>query len=261
MGIKLKKEKSNCLQKQFLPLRPDKTDNRDYSAIAFGISWWTPRLPKIVDYSRQTLPVGNQGNTGACVGWSTSYLRSWLQYKLKGKKVRYSVRFIWLASKEIDQIEINVPFDSSGTYIRDAMKVMKKYGSAPDKLWPFRSQLPDSSKEKRIKDYAIKNRIGNYYSLRNNDERRQHLAKKGPFVVGVPVYTNWSNISSNGIVPLPGGAFRGGHAILVVGYDDKKKLFKFQNSWSTSWGKRGFGYFTYDYMENYAWNSWGADRL
>jgi C1A family cysteine protease len=62
-------------------------------------------------------------------------------------------------------------------------------------------------------------------------------------------------------VPDPGGVFEGGHAVLVVGYDDKKKRFRFQNSWGTDWGARGFGYFTYDYMETHSWNSWGAVRL
>jgi C1A family cysteine protease len=66
----------------------------------------------------------------------------------------------------------------------------------------------------------MKNRIGIYYSLQTNAERRIHLAKEGPFVAGVPVYSNWSTIDASGVVPNPGGVFRGGHALLVVGYDD-----------------------------------------
>ena len=38
----------------------------------------------------------------------------------------------------------------------------------------------------------------------------------------------------------------GGHAFTIVGYDDRTKVFKFINSWSTSWGDGGYGYLTYD---------------
>jgi C1A family cysteine protease len=40
----------------------------------------------------------------------------------------------------------------------------------------------------------------------------------------------------------------GGHAILLIGYDDKTKVFKFQNSWGVGWGDKGYGYIPYDYV-------------
>lgn len=47
----------------------------------------------------------------------------------------------------------------------------------------------------------------------------------------------------------------------VVGYDDDKRQFKVQNSWHTTWSDRGFGYISYDWMENYSWSSRAASRL
>jgi exonuclease III len=37
-------------------------------------------------------------------------------------------------------------------------------------------------------------------------------------------------------------------------------LFKFQNSWASTWGDNGFGYFSYDYVKTHSWRSWGAMR-
>lgn len=241
---------------------PDPIDPRDYSARSFGI-FGRPTLPKRVDYSRQTLPVGDQGRTGSCVGWATSYLRAWLQRQSTGKSVRYSARFIWIAAKEIDPWPLNVMFDGAGTKIRDAFKIMKTHGAARDRLWPFSRTLPDSRNEQSIRQDALRHRIGSYYSLdnKNTDELRQTLAKVGPFVVGVPVFSNWNRIGSDGVIPDPRGAQVGGHAILVVGYDDAKKRFKIQNSWRRSWGDRGYGYISYSWMENFAWSSWAAARL
>ncbi|NKB33132.1 MAG: hypothetical protein GKR91_08545 [Pseudomonadales bacterium] len=107
----------------------------------------------------------------------------------------------------------------------------------------------------------LRHRIGSYYPLRNNNERRLNLARVGPFVIGVPVFQNWNTIGNDGAIPNPGGAQRGGHAMLVVGYDDVKRQFKVQNSWDKTWGDRGYGYIPYDWMENYSWSSWAASRL
>ena len=52
----------------------------------------------------------------------------------------------------------------------------------------------------------------------------------------------------NGVIPNPSGSIIGGHAILFVGYDDSKQLFKFKNSWGTSWGDNGYGYLSYKYF-------------
>ena len=50
--------------------------------------------------------------------------------------------------------------------------------------------------------------------------------------------------AKTGILPLPAPKeqISGGHAVVVVGYDDKLKRIKFVNSWGTGWGDHGFGY-------------------
>ena len=40
----------------------------------------------------------------------------------------------------------------------------------------------------------------------------------------------------------------GGHAIVIVGYDEEKRLFTFRNSWGEDWGDKGYGYLPYDYV-------------
>lgn len=38
------------------------------------------------------------------------------------------------------------------------------------------------------------------------------------------------------------------HSILLVGYDDEKRVIYFQNSYGDDWGKGGFGRISYDYV-------------
>ena len=50
--------------------------------------------------------------------------------------------------------------------------------------------------------------------------------------------------------PAPNEELLGGHAILVVGYDDSIQRFICQNSWGISWGDKGFFYMPYSYFSN-----------
>lgn len=57
-------------------------------------------------------------------------------------------------------------------------------------------------------------------------------------------------------VNVSGGNYEGevrcpGHAVVLVGYDEDKKVFKFRNSWSANWGKGGYGTLTYKYLQDY----------
>ena len=59
-------------------------------------------------------------------------------------------------------------------------------------------------------------------------------------------------------MPALDGRFKpiGGHALAIVGhglYNSKaptQNYFKFLNSWGTSWGDSGFGYFPENYVAN-----------
>ena len=60
------------------------------------------------------------------------------------------------------------------------------------------------------------------------------------------------------VLLLPGnGQVIGGHAVLVVGYDDATSRFKFNNRWATNWGGNGgYGYMPYDYFTANVSEAW-----
>ncbi|MCK5491938.1 MAG: hypothetical protein KAJ14_02370, partial [Candidatus Omnitrophica bacterium] len=66
--------------------------------------------------------------------------------------------------------------------------------------------------------------------------------------------------TKTGLVPMPkkNEAALGGHAICPVGYDDKKKLVKFKNSWAEKWGQKGYGFLPYAYIEQYMLDAWSS---
>jgi C1A family cysteine protease len=71
-------------------------------------------------------------------------------------------------------------------------------------------------------------------------------------------------VAQTGIVPLPRRREQilGGHAVVVVGYDDSQSRFIVRNSWGTAWGLAGYFLMPYAYLTNprLADDFWTADR-
>jgi C1A family cysteine protease len=55
-----------------------------------------------------------------------------------------------------------------------------------------------------------------------------------------------------GLVPMPGPQEHclGGHAVMIVGYDDETQHVIVRNSWGTDWGIKGYFWLPYEYVTN-----------
>lgn len=47
----------------------------------------------------------------------------------------------------------------------------------------------------------------------------------------------------------------GGHTVILTGYDQKREVFFFKNSWGGDWGKQGYGIMPYDFVKNWSYGS------
>jgi C1A family cysteine protease len=72
------------------------------------------------------------------------------------------------------------------------------------------------------------------------------LAYYGPLPTSMQVYEDLMHYKS-GIYTRVGGKRLGGHAVLLVGYNDQDEYFIVKNSWGTDWGEAGF--FRIDYSQ------------
>lgn len=66
-------------------------------------------------------------------------------------------------------------------------------------------------------------------------------------------YASWDDKDNNGVLdPLLNSngepASGAGHAMVIVGYNRTDQYFIVKNSWHTTWGHSGYGYFSYDFM-------------
>jgi predicted enzyme related to lactoylglutathione lyase len=85
----------------------------------------------------------------------------------------------------------------------------------------------------------------------NVDQIKAALYNLNPVVLAIPVYPDFDNLSpSNDTYNDYSGSSRGNHAVCVVGYDDSKQAVKIINSWDTDWGLDGYGWISYDLIDN-----------
>jgi hypothetical protein len=80
------------------------------------------------------------------------------------------------------------------------------------------------------------------------DDVRDAVISEGPVVIGVPWYSGMYRTDRSGLVVVDGEKV-GGHAILLTGYDPSmvvkgkpREVFRWRNSWGTSYGVNGSGY-------------------
>jgi C1A family cysteine protease len=207
--------------------------------------------PPLVDLRSMCPAVYDQGSLGSCTAQAIAGLVEYLKKKQNLRAFTPSRLFIYYNERVL---EGTVQVDAGAT-IRSGFKVISQLGNPHESLWWY-----------NISKFAVKPNLGVYrdglnsqilrYSRVDNsrlDDMRACLAGGFPIVGGFAVYQSFqtSRVATTGIVPMPMRSERmlGGHAILVVGYDDAKQMFIVRNSWGL-WGDKGYCYMPYSYLCN-----------
>jgi len=81
------------------------------------------------------------------------------------------------------------------------------------------------------------------------DALKNALYTYGPLVTTMDVYEDFFSYSA-GVYSYAWGNYAGGHAILLVGYDDAGQYFICKNSWGTWWGESGYFRIAYSQLNS-----------
>jgi hypothetical protein len=216
-------------------------------------------LPQAIDLSRYMPAVGDQLNQGSCVGWATAYAaRAYYAYQVEHRDITDMAN---IPSPAFIFNTIHLGTDcTQGSYVPDAMDVLKK-GALSFRDYPYddtKCPTPLPPARARAKDFTIEsyemvwNQTDPKASL---DTVKGALAKGHPVVVTAALDAEFFNLNPRQSIwrSTPEEANEGGHAFTIVGYDDATGIFKFINSWNTSWGDKGYGRMTYDTFVARVW--------
>ena len=150
----------------------------------------------------------------------------------------------------------NVVCADCGSTPRAGVKAVAAMGDCPETLWPYRVRKFAAKPPRVCFTRAKRYTVVDYRRIKRNlDHFRSCLAGGSPFIFGMIVHDSFQSFDKEAVrntghleLPEPGDRVEGGHAVLAVGYDDKREWFWVRNSFGDDWGKKGYFTVPYQYL-------------
>ena len=228
-------------------------------------------LPEAVSLLKFAPERSNQGQQGSCVAWSCAYAaQTILTSAASGADPN---QIVFSPSYLYNQIRLE---GCQGSYLQRAMEAMQKNGGVALRQYAYDDQdcerTPNSSEVQLGRQNVIHGftRITNGDNINEISVRgiKEHLAKDAPVAIGMMVGQSFMQDMMGKELWQPGGMDAsqmgmGGHAMCVIGYDDRKfgGAFQIMNSWGPDWGKDGVGWVRYGDFKTYVREAYGIDPL
>ncbi len=226
-------------------------------------------LPESVSLLRFAPDRQDQGKQGSCVAWSSVYAARTIVEAAStgqtGNNTAYSPAFVY------NQIGLE---GCQGAYIQNAMEFMTAKGVVAFNTFPYDEQDCSRQPNSAMVNNAAQNRMHGFTRLTDGESVqginvravKEHLAKDAPVVIGMMVGGTFMQGMMGKEVWAPTDEDRsqmgfGGHAMCVIGYDDRKQAFEIMNSWGPQWGNNGVGWVRYADFKEFVREAYGIDPM
>ncbi|WP_415062464.1 C1 family peptidase [Bdellovibrio sp.] len=233
---------------------------------------------KQVDLRALQTPVKNQGDRDTCAYFAVSALVESAIKNLTGTEYDISEEFEIFRHKVIKPWRPEVEFGSTYDLLHGFAQSLFFY---TEEYLPYQKSSPDFTKPLSPSQLS-------FYDLRSQKiPQVQHRSLKPKMLTQLWVKRPWSQMFKDELdqkrsvvttlmVSVPHindqkGTFSyndeiakectarnlscGGHAVLIVGYDDEQKVFMFKNSWGPAWGMQGYGFVTFEHVDKFSADS------
>jgi hypothetical protein len=214
-------------------------------------------LPHSFDLADKMPPAGNQGHQSSCVAWSVAYACKSYQEKLEennsywnGAELNSDAVF----SPAFVYNQINNGVDG-GCQFFDALNVLSTQGVVKWRVMPYNETDYITRPSQQQRESGKRYRIDFWRKVNVFDpkEVKAQIRAGYPVMIGTMVDRGFvdGGFASNGqdyFWKNINGQQLGGHAMIVVGYDDDRGGFKVLNSWGRNWGKEGYCWILYSFF-------------
>ena len=215
---------------------------------------------KIIDLRDKCPDIYDQGELGSCTANALAFGYEYTELVQHNKKEFMPSRlFIYYNERDIE----NTISTDSGASLADGIKTLKNIGVCSESEWKYDISTFTTKPNSECYDAAKSHQINAFYAVKQElTQLKATLIQGFPIVFGFVVYSNFetNTVKSTGIMEMPteDDVAIGGHAVAVVGFDDKQQHFIVRNSWGVGWGDNGYFYMPYEFIlnPNYASDFW-----
>jgi C1A family cysteine protease len=232
------------------------------------LSFYVPPVPENITQSSLRpfeSQVESQGTIGSCFAQTVVGALELSEVKAKRQFIDLSRMFNFYYTHK----EENTIGRDEGATLRGTVKSLAKYGTCAESLWPYDISKMWTEPNPPARANALTRRISEYQTVPVDVMQVRGLLHMGfPIICGFDLFTEFMSVkvSLNGIVPDPLPKISkpaGGHAMLIVGFDDQKVsssnemgMFCLRNSWGRGWGDLGHAWVSYRYFVQNAFDPW-----
>lgn len=226
------------------------------------------KLAASVDLRAWCPPIENQLSLGSCTANAGVGLLEYYERRAYGKHIDGSRLFLYKTTRNLLKWT-----GDTGAYLRSTLQALVVFGVPPESYWPY--VVADFEKEPTAFLYSFASNFQalSYYRLDPAGTSKAallmaiktNLASGQPAIFGFTVYNSHTQASAanKGAIPYPVTTDKvvGGHAVMVVGYNDTIQIkntapgsatttgaLLIRNSWGTGWGDGGYGWLPYEYV-------------
>ena len=200
-----------------------------------------------VDLRQWCSPIEDQGQLGSCTANAGVGLVEYYEKKTFGKYLNASRLFLYKVTRNLMK-----ETGDSGADLKTVMQALVMFGVCLEDYWPY---TDGDGFDVEPSPFT--------YAMASNYTTQKYFRFDPPTKSKTQVLSDIKSYLVNIPYPQKGEKVAGGHAMMIVGYDDNhtigayKGAFLIRNSWGTSWGVQGYGWLPYQYaLSGLAWDFW-----
>ncbi|MCG8341587.1 MAG: cysteine protease [Chlorobiales bacterium] len=226
-------------------------------------------VPNAIDLRRWCSEIEDQGKIGSCTANAAVGVIEYLQRRAFDDHIDGSRLFVYKTTRNLMKVT-----GDTGAWLRNTMGALVLCGVPHENYWEYTDVDPDFDKEPTGFVYSVADNfealkyfchdpLGSNINRKNVLESiKRFLAAGVPSMFGFFGFPSFGATEEKGCIPFPcfNEEAEWGHAIVAVGFDDKKEIrntrcnkktrgaLLIRNSWGKGWGDGGYGWLPYEYV-------------